>query len=362
MRGPTLHQPQLDVERLRANLHRRRAAATKGWEDLKLQREALAERDRLAQEADGRAPRRRRHEALLRALARETEREDQLTAKLQRDTLALQAAAAADVRSLGALLARAPWGGLSAAEAKSAAGEARALQEAKLALCAQLQLQAERAEAIVEEERERRLKLARKAREADARHGELLAGADAFRYEPRGRTHTACRVRLDLTGGEPVLELSQKGAPPLRVPARRLRSVRPAALAGAFRGAKPPPQPWLYVSVGFSAAEPEAAAAAAAAAAAGAEEEVVVHLALPSRAQALGWLLGLQEVIAAPAGGAVALSRGALLWTFVRLMVAERARETGLTPTQQWMEAILTAASDARVRDGSPPLRGRARA
>ena len=58
----------------------------------------------------------------------------------------------------------------------------------------------------------------------------------------------------------------------------------------------------------------------------------------------------------------VALSRGALLWTFVRLMVAERARETGLTPTQQWMEAILTAASDARVRDGSPPLRGRARA
>ena len=120
------------------------------------------------------------------------------------------------MRSLGALLARAPWGGLSAAEARTAAGEARALQEAKLALCAQLQLQAERAEAIVEEERERRLKLARKAREADARHGELLAGADAFRYEPRGRTHTACRVRLDLTGGEPVLELSQKGAPPLR--------------------------------------------------------------------------------------------------------------------------------------------------
>ena len=131
MRGPTLHQPQLDVERLRANLHRRRAAATKGWEDLKLQREALAERDRLAQEADGRAPRRRRHEALLRALARETEREDQLSTKLQRDTLALQAAAAADVRSLGALLARAPWGGLSAAEARAAAGEARALQEAK---------------------------------------------------------------------------------------------------------------------------------------------------------------------------------------------------------------------------------------
>ena len=110
------------------------------------------------------------------------------------------------------------------------------------------------------------------------------------------------------------------------------------------------------MSVGFSAAEPEAAAAAA-----GSEAEEVVHLALPSRAQALGWLLGLQEVIAAPAGGAVALSRGALLWTFVRLMVAERARETGLTPTQQWMEAILTAASDARVRDGSPPLRGRAR-
>ena len=148
---------------MRANLHRRRRH--QGWEDLKLQREALAERDQLAQEADGRAPRRRRHEALLRALARETEREDQLSTKLQRDTLALQAAAAADVRSLGALLARAPWGGLSAAEARTAAGEARALQEAKLALCAQLQPQAERAEAIVEEERERRLKLARKARE-----------------------------------------------------------------------------------------------------------------------------------------------------------------------------------------------------
>ena len=109
--------------------------------------ERVAERDRLAQEADGRAPRRRRHEALLRALARETEREDQLSTKLQRDTLALQAAAAADVRSLGALLARAPWGGLSAAEARTAAGEARALQEAKLALWLSRRRRAEAAKA-----------------------------------------------------------------------------------------------------------------------------------------------------------------------------------------------------------------------
>jgi hypothetical protein len=323
-----------------------------------------------------------RHGERMAELERELLEEEKRCGRLRNVLTELQIAAAADTRNLAEQLRMAQpalHAVVPAADGTLASDQKAfdALLEEKRAIAANLEAQAEQAEALVRQAHARRAAEARRAATLAARARALSQGAQVHRWDSSSRMLRPCRIALVAEGRcFQCIEEHAGDEAPLLMPLHRLESVSLTTATTAFGDASIPSHPWLYFTVSWRrhagnnnvvVRSPESAR--------------VAHFACNSRAECATWVLGLleaaNEALSAPAsapssfkkplnvdntpgaragesgaestgGGAQQARLGVLLWQQMRAMVEEQARETGKRPLRVLAAAVRSAALDMK--------------